>query len=365
MNGATLFSGIGCPELAMPWVKWIWCAEIDPFASTVHASRFPDVPNLGDVSHEAFVEKARERGSIDLLVFGSPCQSFSVAGQRGGLADPRGNLALIALRIIDSLRPRWFVFENVPGLLSSKDGRDFAAFLGAVEDIRYVGAWGVLDAQWFGVPQRRRRVFFVGHSGDWRYPIAVLSESFCLSGHPVPGRAAREDVAGTIGGGSSQRGWCDDTDRATFIPETAYALNGKGGTGRHDAQANETFVANVAAPLTGNQYADHDALHESPLAVFAQEAQTGVREYDTAGTIRADAPGTQPSRSLLRQGAIVRRLTPRECERLQGLPDDWTLIQYHGKSAKDGPRYRSIGNSMARPVLAYLGERIRRVHELG
>jgi len=168
MRGGTLFSGIGAPELAAPEIAWRWCAEIDPFACAVLAERFPHIRNLGDVTQidPSAIEP------VDVVVFGSPCQSFSVAGQRGGLDDPRGNLALLAFALIGRIRPRaarprWVIFENVPGLLSSGGGRDFGAILGALEKCGYGFAYRILDAQYFGVPQRRRRLFVVGHLGDW------------------------------------------------------------------------------------------------------------------------------------------------------------------------------------------------------
>ena len=194
MRGATLFSGIGAPECAAPHFEWRWSAEIDPFASAVHAARFPGTPNLGNV--EGIDADAIE--PVDLVVFGSPCQSFSVAGRRLGLDDPRGNLALVALRLIGRIRPRWFVFENVPGLLSSDGGRDFGAFLGTVEQCGYGWAYRTLDAQFAGVPQRRRRVFVVGYLGDWRPAAAVLFEPESLRGDTAPRREAGERIARTL-----------------------------------------------------------------------------------------------------------------------------------------------------------------------
>jgi DNA (cytosine-5)-methyltransferase 1 len=215
MRGATLFSGIGAPECAAPWVQWQWSAEIDPFASAVHAARFPGMPNLGNV--EGIDADAIE--PVDLVVFGSPCQSFSVAGRRLGLDDPRGNLALVALRLVERLRPRWFVFENVPGLLSSDGGRDFGAFLGTVEQCGYGWAYRTLDAQFAGVPQRRRRVFVVGHFGSWQSAAAVLFEPESLRGDTAPRREAGERTPAKSLCGSD--GGIDREDRHTLIPAVA------------------------------------------------------------------------------------------------------------------------------------------------
>lgn len=370
MTGGTLFSGIGAPEYAMPWIDWRWCAEIESFSSAVHAARFPTVQNLGNVTKVRWEDVE----PVDLIVFGSPCQSFSVAGKRAGLDDHRGNLALVALGIIARIRPRWFVFENVPGLLSSGERRDFGTFLRGVEDIGYSGAWGVLDAQWFGLAQLRRRLFFVGHSGDWRGPAAVLSECHRLSGDSPPSRTAREEVADSLEGDTEQRGWCNDTDRMTFVPETTYGLNAKGGSGRMDG-GSETFVATEAGywreGLGTLRAMPHDRSHANAggqVAVcfesrVARNGRGGPSELVPPLKAQSGGSGRGDGAPLLAvSGTLaVRRLTPRECERLMGFPDGWTAIRYRAKPAADGPRYKVIGNSMAVPVLRYLGERIRTV----
>ena len=292
MRFLSLFSGIEAASVA--WEPFGWSAaafaEIDPFCCALLAQRFPQIPNLGDVEKATF----DETGSIDICVFGSPCQSFSIAGNRSGLDDARGNLALIALEVVDRVRPRWFLFENVPGLLSSRRGRDFATFLGAVRERGYMCAWRVLDAQYFGIPQRRRRVFVVGYLGDWRPPAAVLFEPESVRGHSAPSRAAEEDIAGALGEGP-----------VGSHGDTSYCLNG-GGMNRQD--------------------------------------------YETE--------------TLIVQNRKVRKLTPRDCERLQGLPDDWTAIQYDGKPAPDTVRCRAIGKSFPVPVMRWLGERIEAVEAL-
>src|SRR3546814_240259 len=176
---------------------------IEPFPSAVLATRYPNVPNHGDMTRF----KEWPDHEIDVLVGGTPCQSFSVAGLRGGLEDPRGSLMLTYLAIADRYRPRWAVWENVPGVLSSNGGRDFGTFLGALGELGYGFAYRVLDAQHFGVPQRRRRVFVVGYLGDWRPAAAVLFERESLLGHPAPRREAGEDVAvGALAGTSPDRG---------------------------------------------------------------------------------------------------------------------------------------------------------------
>jgi len=349
-----------------------WFAEIDPFCSALLAHHYPQVSNRGD-----FTRIAPDRTAIDVLAGGTPCQSFSVAGRRGGLEDARGNLAIEFCRLAGRLRPRWIVWENVPGVLSSSGGRDFGTILAALAELGYGCAWRVLDAQFFGVPQRRRRVFVVGHLGDWRRAAAVLLEREGLCRDTPARRKAPEDVAGSIGGGIGE-----------FMPEIAYALNSKGASGRLDAQSNETFVTQTqptafsakdhgadAGPLAPTLRAmPHDRSHANAggqVAVcfesrVARNGRGGPSELvpplkaQSGGSGRGDgAPLLAISRTL-----AVRRLTPRECERLQGLPDDYTLIPYRGKPAADGPRYRAIGNSMCVQVMRWIGERIQMVDSI-
>jgi DNA (cytosine-5)-methyltransferase 1 len=187
--------------------------EIEKFPCAVLAHHFPDVPNLGDITKLTERDLERFAGTTDIVCGGTPCQSFSVAGLRGGLDDARGNLALRFCQLVGAMRPRWFVWENVPGVLSSGGGRDFGALLGAMAQLGYGFAYRILDAQYvrvqshaFAVPQVRRRVFVVGHLGDWRRAAAVLFERESLCGNPPPRREAGERVAGTIANRASGGG---------------------------------------------------------------------------------------------------------------------------------------------------------------
>ena len=159
MRYGSVCSGVEAASLAWHPLGWeaAFYSEIEKFPSAVLTHHYPDTPNLGDMTADDFIERARATGPIDLLVGGTPCQSFSVAGLRKGLDDPRGNLALTFLQVLDGLRPDWVVWENVPGVLSSNEGRDFGAFLGGLGQLGYGWAYRVLDAQYFGVPQRRPR----------------------------------------------------------------------------------------------------------------------------------------------------------------------------------------------------------------
>ena len=296
MRYGSICSGVEAATLAWEPLGWDcgWVSEIEPFPNAVLNHHWPDTPNLGDMTDDDFIERAAASGPIQCLVAGTPCQSFSVAGLRGGLDDDRGNLVLRFCQTALHLHPPWIVWENVPGVLSSNGGRDFGAILGALVECGYGFAYRVLDAHYFGVPQRRRRVILVGYLGDWRPPAAVLFERESLQRDITPRRETREEVASAVTastghhGHSSPRG--DGTDN--LVPEIAMIVNAR----------------------------------EDP----------------------------------------IRRLTPVECERLQGMPDHHTRIPWRNKPAEDcpdGPRYKAIGNSMAVPVMRWIGERIAMVQE--
>lgn len=238
---------------------------------------------------------AEDVGTIDLLAGGTPCQSFSVTGKRAGLDDPRGNLTIEFARLAGRLRPLWLMWENVPGVLSIDDGRTFGAFLGMLVELGYGIAYRILDAQHFGVPQRRRRVFVVGHLGDWRGPRAVLLERHSLSGYPPPRREARQRVAGGVEVGPAggrltdtaptiDAGCKDGLVRnqlgvgvISSTDEISHCLNA-GGMGRQDFET-ETLIA---APLTQNPYADNES-RESLLVAHSLSADGFDASEDGTG----------------------------------------------------------------------------------
>ncbi len=429
-------------------------SEIDQFPRAILRHHYPDIPLHGDFT----TIKAGEYDAIDLLVGGTPCQSFSVAGLRKGFADERGNLTLEFLRLAQRLRPKWLVWENVPGLLSINEGQSFGSFLGGLAELGYGFAYRVCDAQWFGVAQRRRRIFVVGYLGDWRPPAAVLFERESLSGNTPPSRKARQAVAaltangvGTCGAddnqgqaghlipfkiiGGAQQGnnhayetevsgclqhkglAASDIEAGALIASTgdvAHCLNA-GGMGRQDYET-ETLIAHtlkgegfdasedgtgrgtpiVAQPYTlavrgranghALEYRQEDGTANAILTPNGGRAGIGVGSFaqgitihgtdktaraasftDVAGAIPARTPGSieNSSTTAVLAASAVRRLTPRECERLQGFPDDYTLIPYRRKMAADGPRYKALGNSMAVPVMAWIGGRINKIqHEM-
>jgi DNA (cytosine-5)-methyltransferase 1 len=427
------FSGIEAASAAWLPLGWTcaWTAEIDPFASAVLRHHYPDTPNLGDVNR--IDTHAVE--PVDLVVFGSPCQSFSVAGKRLGLDDPRGNMALVGLRVVGKLRPSWVVWENVPGVLSSDEGRDFGAFLGLLGELGYGFAHTVLDAQHAGVPQRRRRVFVVGYLGDWRPPAAVLFEPESLRGDPAPRREAGEDAPAGAGDGSAYSCRPNSNDAAwrgdgadNFVADIARCVATGSNAQRYDYET-DTLIAHALDAASAGRCTEDGTGRGTPLVTTRGQDQNGLGismdgiaytldnasqhavmfdptarqpewsldrpmktdgppavaygirsdaarngealtpSADAEGRVRLRDPGfnvyeeTSPTLDstahAAMQGMSVRRLTPIECEKLQGFPPGWTDVPYRGKPAADGPRYRAIGNSMAVPIVKWIGERIQ------
>ena len=551
MRYLSVCSGIDAVSVAWQPLGWqpAMFAEIDPFCcwllrSRYRASRPVFMPSPHDTQDRKEAKRraaairniialpadgavinagdftkigAEDVGAIDLLAGGTPCQSFSIAGKRAGLDDPRGNLTIEFARLADRLRPLWLVWENVPGVLSIDDGRTFGAFLGMLVQCGYGIAYRVLNAEHFGVPQRRRRVFVVGHLGDWRAAAAVLLERSSLSGYPPPRRETGKNIAPTLsarahGGGGPGSHFDLDGGLIPSTGDTSHCLNA-GGMGRQDYET-ETLISypllakgNDSQDSTRQTYITHslsadgfDASEDGtgrgtpivPIAIctahtqsngsgfsddiahtlesggaqavaFAQNTRDEVRLYggdgktvgalaaqrgakqqsyvafsavdyagdagtvaptlrsmnstsghsngggqvaiaftqnqdgdvlsgdvmqslgtnanatgrnaanvavawsgeltvsaDIAGTLQRGGDGGRVDGVMTPQMA-VRRLTPRECERLQGFPDDYTLVEYRGRLASDGPRYKALGNSMAVPVMRWIGERIAAV----
>jgi DNA (cytosine-5)-methyltransferase 1 len=374
-------SGIEAASAAWLPLGWTcsFMAEIDAFPAAVLRHHYPDTPLHGDFT----TIEAGDYRSIDVLVGGTPCQSFSVAGLRGGMEDARGNLALEYLRLADRLRPRWVVWENVPGVRSSNSGRDFGAFLGGLGELGYGWAYRSLDAQYLGLAQRRERVFAVGCLGDWRRAAAVLFEPASLRGDSAPGREARESVASAIaartrsGGGLGTDFDCDGGLIAfggnnTAGPiDVATAVNAHGGPhGRLDFES-ETFIASTLSAsyaknggaAGGKDSTPHNLVTHALRAdgFDASEDGTGRGTPLVAGAMRVNGDahsGFEFADGLIPAISTVRRLMPIECERLQGFPDGYTDIPYRGKPAADGPRYKALGNSMAVPVMRWIGRRM-------
>lgn len=351
-------AGIEAATVAWHPLGWRaqWFSEIDAFPSAL-LEHYYQAPNRGDMTKF----RGWPDAEFDILVGGTPCQSFSVAGFRKGLADPRGNLMLVYLAIAARYRPDWLLWENVPGVLSTNKGRDFGAFIWALGKLGYGWAYRSLDAQYFNLAQRRERVFLVASARGWASAAAVLFERASLRGDLAPSREAREGIAGTIsartsgGGGLGTDFECDGGLIAN--PLVAHCLNAKGGSGRIDAES-ETFVAHS---LRGDGFdASEDGTGRGiPFDETQITSATNRCNPQPGDPCHPLAAGARPPTLASSWG--VRRLTPLECERLQGFPDNYTLVPYRGKPAKDSPRYKALGNSMAVPTIRWIGERIAAV----
>ena len=506
MKYISVCSGIEAATVAWHHLGWepAWFSEIEPFPCSVLKHHYPNVPNLGDMTK--WSEWPDE--TIDVLVGGTPCQSFSVAGKRGGMDDHRGQLALSFSAIAKCYKPRWIVWENVPGVLSSGGGRDFGAFLGSLAELGYGCAYRVLDAQHFGVAQRRRRVFVVGHLGDWRRAAAVLFERKGLCRDSAKGGKARKGIARTIAPSlvSSGRGVERIGESRGQDPVVVCMAHGQGGAEIRE-NSSPTLTCNHEAPIIAgvqrstpawvecpeecgdywcNIHEQHTGDcdcppidewvtdpygmqiegpaanqpivlmdqggsvmntltdgtvgtlrremhgHEPCVLAFAQNQLGEVRAGEVFNTIntnsnasgrntpmvafpanmsatqRASAEGVACNLQARNPTAVaisaetfgltteqtpkfasnlaltltkqsptgggqpqavvsalqVRRLTPIECERLQGFPDNYTNVPHRGKPAADGPRYKALGNSMAVPCMRWIGERIRMVEAI-
>ena len=472
MKYLSVCSGVEAATVAWHGLGWspVAFSDIEKFPSEVLAYHYPNVPNLGDMTK---YKEWNLNGSIDLLVGGTPCQSFSVAGLRKGLEDPRGNLMLTYVGILDKFRPKWCVWENVPGVLSSNRGRDFGSFLGALVELGYGFSYGVLDAQYFGVPQRRRRVFVVGCLGDWVSPAKVLFESESLRRNNPKSKGKKQNSpaftsssfggygegvgtirasGGDLGGGSETLIATPDGNHTTgsllardykgignqdltdgrglivyenhptdsrvkemgdtcttvlarwgtgggnvpiALAETVYPIHPQamyfegGGRKNNDGKGNGLGVGELNDPMFTLTTVDKHAVaygfepgiakREGNPARFVENgtptlrANMGDNQTATAyavdvynqaidgnvtATLTQACGGTNTSGPKLMQQMAVRRLTPVECERLQGFPDDYTNIK---PKCPDGPRYKAMGNSMAVPVMRWIGKRIEEV----
>lgn len=445
MRYGSVCSGIEAASVAWEPLGWkpAWFSEIEKFPSAVLAQRWPEVANLGDMTKIAAAVRVGSVEAPDVLVGGTPCQAFSIAGLRNGLADARGQLTLSYVELADAIDDKRrdngeeeavFVWENVPGVLSSKDNA-FGCFIGALagEDCELqpaggkwsnagcvygpsrIVAWRLLDAQFFGVAQRRKRVFVVASARGGFDPAKVLFEFDGVRRDTPPSRESQSAVAaltasgvGTCGaddnqgqaghliafGGGNTSGNIDvaacltakgqrlDFDVETFAVhgtqdpdcshELAHTLGRNNGQENaciafsykdHGADATVDMAPTIRA---GNHDTSHANSGQPPAIAYAFKAGQGAKAggigyaEEQAPTLTSASSGTNLSPAVM-QSMAVRRLTPIECERLQGFPDDHTLIAWRGKDAADcpdGPRYKAIGNSMAVPVMRWIGERI-------
>lgn len=367
-------SGIEAASIAWEPLGWkpAWFAQFDPehnyarqpdFPSRVLAHHWPDVPNLGDMTQIADLIRWGAVAAPDVLVGGTPCQAFSVAGMRKGLKDPRGQLTISFGELADAIdeqrdTPCTIVWENVPGVLNSKDNA-FGCFLallagescelqppgrkwtnaGCVSGPKRVVAWRVLDAQYFGVAQRRRRVFVIASADPNFDPTAILFESDSVRRDTPPSRETGSQVAALTANGV---GTCGADDNQAQAGHLIAAFGGGNTTSQIDVATTCTAHGNRQDFDTETfgvcyEYYSHDYNHQRVLS------EKGISPALTCSENHKYLIGMQ-----------VRRLMPVECERLQGFPDGHTDIP----GAKDGPRYKALGNSMAVPVMRWIGKRI-------
>ena len=461
MKYLSVCSGIEAASVAWHHMGWeaVGYSEIEKFPSQLLEHHYPNVTNYGDMTK---FKEWNINEPVNLLVGGTPCQSFSVAGLRKGLEDPRGNLMLTYLAMADHFKPKWLLWENVPGVLSSNGGHDFAALLQGMAELGYGVAYRVLDAQHFGVPQRRRRVFVVGCLGDWRSSAKVLFESESLCRNITPSRdkgksptAFTKTSFGGYGEGTgtlrASGGDLGGGNETLYVPEIANCLtkspSSYNGFNPANSEGNGVVWPTSFAPyetsgtLLARDYKGIDSYDYTKMAVetkvyesHGQDARykelkdvcstvsatygTGggnvplvqaynitfcdangtrkdrpdgglyVNETDTSNTLTRAGVGTNVVHAFKVRGGCegggkgylgndntaftlsttqdqqlfnnmrVRRLTPMECERLQGFPDNYT----NTPTSCDSARYKALGNSMAVPVMRWIGERINEVN---
>lgn len=416
MRVLSLFSGVGGFDLGLEraGMQIIAQVEIDPYCRKQLARHWPDVPRYEDVrsvSRESFgladgsgassrAEKRHQSqlsvrggsvqacglldatlgsdgssaepsssgrqvpGHVDLICGGFPCQDLSVAGKRAGLDGDRSGLWFEFQRILLELRPRWALIENVPGLLSSNQGRDFAIILDGLGECGFDGiAWAVLDSQHFGVAQRRRRVFIVG-GPDSRSVEQVLSLCESCGGHPQTGRTAGQDATGEVGDGvalalRARPNASHRADSDTYIPEVSPSLTQRDYKSQREDIAEPAFVAIRTAQTSANGHGlAEDVAHtldgvNGQAVAFHENRSASVTEQGGTAALRA---GASHSYQFAAVDMAVRRLTPIECARLQGFPDDWL-------DGPDSQQYRALGNAVTVPVIQYIGERIMAVDQ--
>lgn len=383
MNYLSVCSGIEAATVAWHDMGWnpVGFSEIEKFPSQLLAHHYPSVTNYGDMTK---FKEWNINEPVNLLVGGTPCQSFSVAGFRKGLADPRGNLMLTYLAMADHFKPKWLLWENVPGVLSSNGGHDFSALLQGMVECGYGVAYRVLDAQHFGVPQRRRRVFVVGCLGDWRSAAKVLFEPESLCGNITPSREKEKGNSSNVEG---------SVELSSPLAARDYKDAGTDGMNKNSAKL--VIAPDIANCLqtTSNDYSRADGFNmvaqvyethpaDSRVKEMGDVCQTVTSRWGTGGgnvpiaiqgnLIGRDVGGpngvgvseentmytlTKTDVHAVSKDMRVRRLTPMECERLQGFPDNYT----NTPTSSDSTRYKALGNSMAVPVMKWIGERINNV----
>ena len=393
-TGVSLFAGIGGFDLAMEraGINVVATVEWDKHAQGVLARRFPNTKLYGDitgVTGEQLISAGFDPAN-GIITGGFPCQDLSVAGRRAGLIGSRSGLFWEICRLLDETKAQSFILENVPGLLSSNEGRDMGTVIRALEERGYSVAWRVLDAQHFGVAQRRRRVFIIGHLGnDWRTPAEILAIAESSARYSEQSNTKRKEVAGSIGAGITNDSRAGNFELYDFPKESiSPTLNARRA---HDTMTYQEVARmqgfgdyqmdEISGALKARDYKDATDLviqEENPTFFYAKSHQDVRIQGNVINTLAATmgtGGGNTPmiftdkqtyiqtrkensptltvgSKGMaMQKGPTVRRLTPVECERLQGFPDQWTEGQ------ADSHRYKQLGNAVAVPVVEWIIQR--------
>lgn len=351
-----LFTGLGAFSFAAKreGYRTIAFSEIETNCRAHLAQKYPKIPNLGNVSR---ISKCalRQLGAVDVLSAGFPCQDLSVAGRRAGLAGKRSGLFSQIVRIARIVKPQWLLLENVPGLLSSQQGRDFQHVLNELVECGFCLSWRVLDAQYFGLAQRRKRVFIIGSFGNGRC-AEVLFEPESMCWNPAPCRGEGERVAATLRSRSASRGvnppGRGGEDDVNLIPQLAGCLQERDSKGADSKGADSDTKPGHLIPVVthalsseGSDASEDGTGRGTPLVAFTQNQSADVLTGDVMPALNQNSNASGRNSPKVMGGFGVRRLTPNECERLMGLPDSYTA------GFSDSARYRMIGNSVAVPVV--------------
>ena len=371
-------------------------SEIDPFRSAVLQYHYPEVKNYGDFTK---IERSDLSSTPDILVGGTPCATFSIAGLRKGMGEDRGNLALEFILLAKRLNPKWVLWENVPGILSSNEGKDLGTFLGALAECGYGFAYRILNTEFVrtqrfprALPQRRRRVFVVGCLGDWKSPAKVLFDTETMRENVAPCRRKRESDAKESeadSGRSDTEYWrkSGKFGQATYVDESReqQVSSTLMARGRYSIPENSIVVKDPVVMRdsqtgsNGKPWNDENVswsltAHDRYTVIETSTPDKTARVYkdEVSPTLTAMTGGNRQPIVLAEDSSagdtrnnIIRRLTPKECERLQGFPDNYTQIPYRGKPKEQAPiskRYEACGRAMSINVMEWLGQHIQMVH---
>jgi DNA (cytosine-5)-methyltransferase 1 len=353
MNHGSAFTGIGGIDLGFEraGIETSWQVEIEPRAQRVLMRHFPNVTLIDDIK-KVDLERA---GRVSVVSGGFPCQDVSMAGARRGLAGNRSGLYFAFMDVVEALSPTWVLIENVDGLLSANDGRDMAAVLGTLEELGYGWAYRSFDSRYFGVAQRRSRVFIVGCVGhSIRSAARVLFESEGLPwDSPKSGKARKASATGSRAGVEDGRG-----NLVFREPKTGPAIDARAVDVRNLRYQDE----GVSGTLQTKDNGGWSLNYQNPVVVRMREGKEGGGKGALIAEDHALTLATGNDMTLFGSGH-PRRLTPLECERLQGFPDNWTATDVLNRRVPDGDRIRLLGNAVCVNAAEWIGHRLKAAHE--